>query len=289
VLAIIGVYVFILVGFLAKKFFKEIEAKTLVILSTYFFQPFLVLWGIMLVPLNKDLILSPIFYFIAIFVSLIFTYFTARILEDKKERIIASITALIANTGNIGVPVCYALFGDVGASVATLINLANMFFVYSFGIFFFAKGEYSFKNAIIKVAKIPIMWFGILALVLNYFHVTFPKEVMKILQMGAFASIVTQLVIFGIYIAEVKIREISLKLGVITMVNKFIIFPLVTFLVVKIAGLKPPFSKIVLLESLSPLAVTNVNLASLFNLYPRKVAFLIIVSSILYIFIFFLI
>jgi predicted permease len=285
---VLGIYLFILIGFIAKKnFFKELEAKTLVILSTYFLQPFLTLWGIMLIPLNKELILAPIVYLAIVFIALIFTYLISSKLE-KKEKIIASLTPLIANTGNLGIPLSFALFGKVGASVATLINLSNIFFIYSFGIFFFASGKYNFKDAFKKIIKIPVMWFGILALILNYYHIVFDKEIMKILEMGAFASIVTQLLIFGIYIAEIKIREVGFKLAFITTFNKFIVFPLIAFLVLKLFNFSENVYKTILLETLTPLAITNVNLAALFDLYPRKVAFLILLTTFLFLIVSFL-
>jgi predicted permease len=278
---VLGIYLFILIGFISKKSFSEIEAKTLVILSTYFLQPFLTLWGIMLIPLNKELILAPVVYLVIVFIALIFTYlFSAKL--EKKEKIIASLTPLIGNTGNLGIPLSYALFGEVGASVATLINLANIFFIYSFGIFFFASGKYNFKEAFKKIIKIPVIWVGILALTLNYFHITFDKETMKILQMGAFASIVTQLLIFGIYIAEIKIREVSFKLSFITTFNKFVVFPLIAFIILKFFNFSPNIYKTILLEVLTPLAITNVNLAALFDLYPRKVAFLILLTTFIF-------
>jgi hypothetical protein len=281
-LTVVGIYIFIVLGFFAKKKFNEIDGKTLVILSTYFLQPFLTLWGIMLIPINYDLIISPVAYLCAVFVSLVFTFALSFTLRDKKEKIIASLTPLIGNTGNLGIPLSYALFGNIGASIATMINLANIFFIYSFGIFFFASGKYSFKDAFFKIVKIPVMWFGIIALIINISGITFNKDIMKILQMGAFASIVVQLLIFGIYVAEIKTREISLKLGVITTINKFVIFPLVGFFVLKMFNLKPVFLKTVLLEIFTPLAVTNVNLSALFDLYPRKVALLVILTSVLF-------
>ena len=73
-ITVLGIYIFIVIGFFAKKIFKEIDGKTLVILSTYFLQPFLTLWGIMLVPINFDLILSPLVYLLAVFIALIFTF-----------------------------------------------------------------------------------------------------------------------------------------------------------------------------------------------------------------------
>ena len=280
-LGVVGIYIFIVLGFLAKKQFK-IDAKTLVILSTYYLQPFLTLWGIMLMPINKHLILAPAFYLVAVFVALPFTYFFSLSLKDKKDRIIATLTPLIGNTGNLGIPISYFLWGDFGAMIATLINLANIFFIYSFGIFFFAKGEYSFKDAFKKIIKIPVMWFGVLALILNLKGIYFDKEIMKVLEMGAFASIVTQLMIFGAYIAEIKVNVNDKMLILITIINKFFVFVLVGFIVLKLLGVNHKYFWPILLEISTPLAITNVNLAALFNLYPEKVSFLILLTSFLF-------
>ena len=287
-ITILGIYSFMLLGFLAKKSFKDIDSKSFVLLSTYFLQPFLTLWGIMLVPLNSNLVLSPLLYLLAVFVSLIFTYMLSISLKDKKERVIATLTPLIGNTGNLGIPLSYMLFGDLGASIATLINLANVFFIYSFGIFFFASGKYDFKNSFRKIIKIPIIWVGIIAILLNFFHIQFNNEVMKILQMGAFASMVIQLIIFGLYVADINLKEITLKLSFITSINKFIVFPLIGYIVLTLFNVDKLYFKAIMIEILTPLAVSNVNLAALFDLYPQKVSFLIILTSFLFIFIFFL-
>ncbi len=278
---IIGIYIFIILGFLAKKQFK-IDGKTLVILSTYYLQPFLTLWGIMLMPINKTLILAPFYYLIAVFIALIFTFLTSLFLKDKKDRIIATLTPLIGNTGNLGIPISYFFWGEMGAMIATLINLANIFFIYSFGIFFFAKGEYSFKEAFKKIIKIPVMWFGILALLLNLKGIHFSNDIMKILQMGAFSSIVVQLIIFGVYIADIKIKTDDKKLILITLFNKFIIFTFIGFVVLKFLGINAKYLWPILLEISTPLAVTNVNLTALFNFYPQKVSFLVLISSIIF-------
>ena len=278
---VIGIYIFIVLGFLAKKQFK-IEGKTLVILSTYYLQPFLTLWGIMLMPINKNLILAPVYYILIVFIALMLTYIFSLILKDKKDRIIASLTPLIGNTGNLGIPVSYFFWGDFGAMVATLINLANIFFIYSFGIFFFAKGEYSFREAFKKIIKIPVMWFGILALILNIKGVHFNADIMKILQMGAFASIVTQLLIFGVYIADIKVKTDDKALVFVTVINKFIVFTAVGFLVLTFLGVEKKYFYPILLEIATPLAISNVNLSALFNLYPAKVSFLVLVTSVLF-------
>ncbi len=278
---VIGIYIFIVLGFLAKKQFK-IDGKTLVILSTYYLQPFLTLWGIMLMPINKNLILAPIYYILIVFIALIFTYTFSLILKDKKDKIIATLTPLIGNTGNLGIPISYFFWGDFGAMIATLINLANIFFIYSFGIFFFAKGEYNFKDAFKKIIKIPVMWFGILALVLNLKGIHFSADIMKILQMGAFASIVTQLLIFGVYIADIKVKTDDKALVIVTIINKFVVFTLVGFIFLTLLGVDKKYFWPILFEIATPLAISNVNLSALFNLYPEKVSFLVLITSILF-------
>ena len=150
-LTVLGIYLFIVVGFFAKKIFKEIDGKTLVILSTYFLQPFLTLWGIMLIPINYDLIISPLVYLLSVFVAFAFTSVVALFLRDKKERIIASLTPLIGNTGNLGIPLSYALFGDIGASIATMINLANIFLYILSGFFSLQKGNILLKRRLKKL------------------------------------------------------------------------------------------------------------------------------------------
>ncbi len=284
---VIGIYIFIVLGFLAKKQFK-IDGKTLVILSTYYLQPFLTLWGIMLMPINKNLILAPVYYILIVFIALIFTFIFSLILKDKKDRIIATLTPLIGNTGNLGIPISYFFWGDFGAMVATLINLANIFFIYSFGIFFFAKGEYSFKDSFKKIIKIPVMWFGILALIFNLKGIYFSPEIMKILQMGAFASIVTQLLIFGVYIADIKVKTDDKPLIFVTIINKFIVFTAVGFIVLTLLGVDKKYFYPILLEIATPLAISNVNLSALFNLYPEKVSFLVLLTSVLFLGIIFL-
>jgi len=280
-LGVIGIYVFIVLGFLAKRQFN-IDNKTLVILSTYYLQPFLTLWGIMLMPINQNLILAPIYYLLAVFVALVFTFLISLTLKDKKDRIIATLTPLIGNTGNLGIPVSYFFWGEIGAVIATLINLANIFFIYSFGIFFFAKGEYSFKEAFKKIIKIPIIWFGILALFLNVKGIHFDESVMKVLQMGAFASIVVQLLIFGAYISDIKFKSDDKKLILVTNFNKFIVFTFIGYVVLKFLGVEKRYFYPILLEIATPLAVSNVNLAALFNLYPEKVAFLVLITSLIF-------
>jgi len=278
-IAVISIYFFIIIGFIAKKTFKELNEKSFVIISVYFLQPFLTLWGLTLKPINFESFLAPVYYLAIIFISLIFTYSLSKFL-DKKDRSIATITALIGNTGNLGIPLSYALWGSDGAFWATLLNLTNMFFIYIFGIFFYA-GRFSLENTK-KILKIPVVYVGIIALVINYLKIDL-STISQMLQMGAYSSMTIQLIIFGIYTANIKIKKIPLKLSTIITFEKFILVPIVGYLFLSLFKIDPLMMKVILLEISVPIAVNNVNLAALFDNQPEIVAWLIILSSILFI------
>ena len=278
-ISIISIYFFIIIGFIAKKIFSEINEKSFVIISVYFLQPFLTLWGLTLKPINFEAFFTPFLYLGIIFISLIFTFVLAKSL-DKKDRNIATITALIGNTGNLGIPLSFALWGSDGAFWATILNLTNMFFIYMFGIFFYA-GKFNLQNSK-KIFKIPIIYVAILALMLNYFHIDL-SSISQMLQMGAYSSMVIQLIIFGIYTANIKIKKIPIKLSTIITFEKFILIPIIGYLFLSFFNIDEVIKKVLILEISVPIAVNNVNLAALFDNQPEVVAWLIILTSILFI------
>jgi predicted permease len=280
-ITVIGIYLFIVIGFIAKKKFPEIHEKSFVIMSVYFLQPFLTLWGLMLKPINLSTTNAPLSYLSVIFISFIFTFTLAKLFFKGKNQNIVTITSLVGNTGNLGIPLSLALFGSEGAFWATIINISNVLFIYSFAIFFYA-GKFNIENAK-RIFKIPIIWVGILAVILNSNGVVFNSDVMKILQMGAFSSMVIQLIIFGIYTANIKIHKIDKKLSLAIVFEKFIILPIVGSIFLHFLGLNSLLSKVVLLEVMVPIAVSNVNLAALFDTEPEEVAWLVILTSILFI------
>jgi len=278
-IAVISIYFFILIGFIAKKIFSELNEKSFVIISVYFLQPFLTLWGLTIKPIDFNALKAPIIYLTIIFTSLIFTYLLSKTLSYK-DRSIATITALIGNTGNLGIPLSFALWGEIGAFYATLLNLTNMFFIYMFGIFFYA-GKFNIENAK-KIFKIPIIYVAAIALFLNYMHINL-SSISQMLQMGAYSSMVIQLIIFGIYTANIKIKKIPLKLSIIISFEKFILIPIIGYIILNFLNIDNTLAKIILLEISVPIAVNNVNLAALFDNQPEIIAWLIILSSILFI------
>jgi len=283
---ITSIYLFICIGYALKKIFThDINEKTLILLSVYFLQPILTFWGLTRVSINNDLLYLPLVYLLVIISVLIFLLLVAKyIFEDKQEQSIFIVSSLIGNTGNLSIPLGIALFGESSVPYTSMINIANIFFIYTIGIFFYAKSSFSLKESLISMVKIPILWFALIALLFNYFSISIDPQINLVLEMGAYAAIVIQLIILGIYLSKVKLREHDYKLSLSISFVKLVFLPAVGIVFALYSDLDNQIAVILLISLFAPLAVTNVNIAALYNCKPSSVAGAILMSSFLFLF-----
>ena len=283
-LSLLGIYLFIAVGFGAKWTFKEkIDDRTITLLSVYFLQIFLTFWGLLKRPIDTNLLLAPSVYLAITLIALLLMIPLSQLLfKEPKERSIATVAALIGNTGNLGIPLGIALFGEVCVPYLTLINLVNVFVVYTIGVFYYSRGEFSVRDSLMNIVKLPVLWaaMGAIALNLGGYH---PSEAIdKTLMMGAYASMTMQLVLFGIYLYGIKLGELNARLSIWISGTKFIFIPLLAWIALGQIDMESTVKGMIFLELIVPLAVANVNLASLYNCSPRTVTIQVFVTSVLF-------
>ncbi|WNL30891.1 AEC family transporter [Aliarcobacter cryaerophilus] len=286
ILSVLPIYFFIFLGFIAKKNLKtQIDEKTLVLLSLYFLQPIMIFWGLTKEPINYEFVLSPIFFLICMGSTLLLMLLYSKFLfYSKTDENIFLATALIGNTGNLGIPLGIALFGVESVPYTSIINIANIFFMYTISIYFFARDKFNFKESIKSIFKIPVIWFAIFALAFNYFEFKIPKEFDFALQMGAYTSLTLQLIIFGTYLYSVKVKTIPWKLSLQISFAKHILLPIIGIIVVvNFTNFNPMIASILVMELMMPLAVNNVNFSVVYNTKPTDVAATILISSAIFI------
>ena len=284
-LSIIFVYVFILLGYMAKRIFKEeINTKTLTLMSVYFLQPFVTIWGFSTAKLHSEHIYVPLLYLAIIFILLIPTVILGKLLfADKKNRAIFSIAGFVGNTGNIGIPLGIALFGEQSVIYTTLINIANVFVVYIIGVYIYSRGSFSIKDSLFNIVKIPIIPASVVAILINVYDIPLSPQIEEFLKMGAYAGIVLQLFLLGTFLQGIRIQELAPKLFVGTISQKFIIIPLASAFILSFTELSLFVQGIIFMEMMTPLAIANINLASLYDCKPKEVTSLILVSTLLFI------
>jgi len=284
-LSILFVYVFILLGYVAKRIFKEeMNTKTLTLMSVYFLQPFVTVWGFSTAKLHVEHVYVPLLYLAIILSLLVPSILIARLIfKNIKDRAIFSIAGFVGNTGNIGIPLGISLFGESSVIYTTLINIANVFVVYIIGVYFYSRGSFSIKDSLFNIVKIPIIPASFIAILININDIQLTHEIKEFLKMGAYAGIVLQLFLLGTFLQGIRIRELHPKLFIGTISQKFILIPLATALILSFTDLSLFVQGIILMEMMVPLAVANINLASLYDCKPKDVTALILLSTLLFI------
>ena len=283
--SILFVYIFIVLGYLGKRIFKEeMSERTLTLFSVYFLQPFVTVWGFSTAKLHSEHIFIPLLYLGIILLLLLPTAFAARkLFPDRKERAIFSIAGFVGNTGNIGIPLGLALFGEESVIYATLINIANVFVVYGLGVYIYSRGSLSIRQSLLNILKIPIIPASAIAILINIYDIPLSDQIREFFKMGAYGGIVLQLFLLGTFLYGLKIHEIGTKLLIGTLSQKFILVPLFAMLILHLTDLPLFVQAIIVMEMMTPLAVANINLSSLYDCRPRDVATLILLSTLLFI------
>ncbi len=284
-LSIIFVYVFILLGYMAKRIFKEdMSTKTLTLMSLYFLQPFVSIWGFSTAKLHSEHLYVPLIYLAIILVLLIPTILIAKMLfSDPKERAIFSIAGFVGNTGNIGIPLGIALLGEQSVIYTTLINISNVFVVYIIGVYIYSRGSFSIKDSLFNIVKIPIIPASLVAILINIYDISLGAQIEEFLKMGAYAGIVLQLFLLGTFLQGIRIKELRLKLFIGAISQKFILIPLASAFILSFTNLPLFVQGVIFMEMMVPLAIANINLASLYDCKPKDVTSLILLSTLLFI------
>lgn len=283
-MSILFVYLFILLGYMAKRIFQEeMNTKTLTLMSVYFLQPFVTVWGFSTAKLHSEHLYVPLFYLAIILALLLPTILIGKMLfSDPKESAIFSIAGFVGNTGNIGIPLGIALFGEASVIYTTLINIANVFVVYIIGVYIYSRGSFSIRDSLFNIVKIPIIPASVVAIVINLYDVPLSSQLQEFFKMGAYTGIVLQLFLLGTFLQGIRIKELHPKLFIGTISQKFIIVPLATAILLSFTNLPLFVQGVIFMEMMVPLAIANINLASLYNCRPKDVTSLILLSTLLF-------
>jgi predicted permease len=283
-LSIGGIYLFIALGYMGKRHFGDrLDQKSLVLVSIYLLQPMLIFWGLTGSRIDGSAAEAALYFLLLSLLLLGISWAMAGVLfEDMKERSVATVASVVGNTGNLGIPLGIALFGEGSILYTSLINLVNVFIVYTVGVYFYSRGENSVADSFRNIFRLPAIWFGIFAITFNLSGAEVPHALKMPLGMGAYATMVLQLMIFGIYLATVKSHEIPARLFAFIGLFKFIFIPLFLYLLFGFISTDRMLFDTLMLEMIVPMAVMNVNLAALYDSLPSQVAFLTFATSVIF-------
>ncbi len=283
-LKLIPLYFMILLGYLAAKGLKA-QKETIAKLLIYIIIPIVIFYGAFTAEINfASLSLPFLFFTLACLMSLLFYGIGTLIYKQDSTKNILAFTSGTGNTGYFGLPVIYAVLGEQAFSLATLCILGFNLYDNTLGFYLIAKGNYTAKDSLEKVIKLPIVYAFSLGILLNLFSVNLGD--IAITTIGHFKGAYTLLgmMIIGMGLATVRLQHLDLKFISLTFLAKFIIWPLVIagviFLDQSVLHLYgTSIYHVMTIMAIVPLAANTVAFATELNVHPDKAALAVLLST----------
>jgi predicted permease len=266
-------YILVAIGFAWKKFVSpDLNERHLSQLMMYFLAPGLVFWGFSAAPITASVFMTAFYYTLVCISALMVTLLLSALLGyGPRKRAILTMNNVLLNTGNLGIPIGLAFFGTASLPYTTATNMVAVILSYTVGVYFYSRGAFTVKESFFNIIKLPVLWMGALAIILNVNQVLFPTNFLDFLEIWGHMTIGFQLITLGVFFATYLTRVTDKKMFRSSLSTKFILLPILALGLINIFSLEGLTAQVLFLQSLMPAAVNNLNLASLYKCKPDKV------------------
>lgn len=199
---------------------------------------------------------------------------------------VAAFAAGNANSGYFAIPVGLALFGEQALPYIVLIGFGFLIFENTLGVFMMALGNYSARDAAVRVLKLPTVYAFLLGLCASALGVSFTPQVADFFLMIRHTYSVLGMMLLGLGLAAITNLKLDYRFLGATLAAKHLVWPCVTVAVlwieVHLAGILAPHEReIVLYMSVLPLAANTVAWATVLKAEPEKASAAVFLSTLL--------
>jgi predicted permease len=223
------IYVIIFLGYFSGKIFKlDINAFSKVLI--YFILPYVIFNGILNLDLEFSYLALPVlFYFICTGIALFGLYISGLFYEKKDpNRNIIAFGGGYGNYGFYAIPTAIAVFGKEIEPLLIFITIGFQLFQDTIGFFILSKGNFTTRQSIIKVLKLPGVYAFTLGFLLNIFELnSFAQSQVMLDLADIFRNSLIFLGMFVTGLAASKVPKFRFNLKFISLIFllKFVIWP----------------------------------------------------------------
>jgi predicted permease len=269
------------IGFLLQKY-SQVDVRTLSKIIFYIFTPTLVFTSLTESPLQQSEILLMVAYTVAVSLTIgLIALLACLILKlDRQLTSAVMITVMFTNAGNYGISLNLFAFGEEAMTYAALYFSINAVLLYTIGILIASLGRATFREAILRLFKIPMLYALVLAIIYNTTSVSLPIYLDRAINLLSQAAIPSMIVLLGMQLQRVRWRE---NAGALTAANllRLIASPFIAIIFSLIFGLKGAARQAGIVEPSMPSAVTNAVIATEFDVMPSFVTTIVTTTTLL--------
>lgn len=260
-------------------------AGNIAILQIYLVAPIVVFTNVMNLNPTKTLAVSGVLMFLICCAVSCAVYFLTRHRKDGTGPVLAQ-SAGTGNTGYLGVPVAIAIFTDQILPAYLLIMVATVIYESTLGYYFIARGKFSPRQALLKLARLPMVYAAALGLLFAINHWDIPQTWQNAARDFRGFYVISGALIIGISLAQVKKWRFDAPFFGTILGVKFILWPLAALAALWLESqffdaIPQEHRSIILLMSLLPLAANTAAFAALFDIHPDKAATAVAASTLI--------
>ncbi|MCI0553198.1 MAG: AEC family transporter [Anaerolineae bacterium] len=199
-----------------------------------------------------------------------------------ERRILMSvlITTMFGNTGNYGLPVVSFAFGEEALKYAGLYFVTTSVLFNTVGILIASLGHMNFREAMVGLLKVPIVYGVTLAAIINILNIEIPAPLARTIDLAASGSIPLMIVLLGIELARVQwsnsLRGVGLSVSL-----RLLAAPLVALLLSLPFGLQGEVRQAGVIQASMPAAVNTTILAAEYQLDSSLVTAIVFIGTLL--------
>ena len=284
-LKIFPLYLNVILGYVAAKSL-QVQRESIATLLIYILGPIVVFSATLSVKINFAIAMIPIFlYIFCSLIAFLALFIWGKSWNNPTGNILA-FSAGTGNTGYFGIPLAVIFFPPALADIFIFAVLASLLYESTTGFYVTAKGNFTVKESLIKISKLPILYAFFLGLCLNIIGLEIPETLSAYTSQFKGAYGILGMMMLGMGLIGLKGNEDNWdkKFITITFIIKFIFWPLAMLFFIYIDKtflqiLNNDLYKVLFLFSIVPLAGNSVTLAVLLNAKPEKTALTVFLST----------
>jgi predicted permease len=278
-------YFIIILGWVASKYLNVVK-ESIGKLLIYIISPAIVLYGTYIADVTlMNLSLPLLFFCITSFIALIFLQVGTYFYGDDSSKNILAFASGNGNTGYLGLPIILMILGDGVFSSAVLCILGFTLYENTVGFIILAKGNYTFKQALHKVARLPTVYAFAFGLLFNIIGIDLGDFAHSIAVPFKGAYTLLGMMLVGMGLAEMTNFKLDMKFISISFIAKFLFWPILVYSIIFIDQqtfkfYTPELGKVFMILSVVPLAANTVAWATVLKVHPDKAALAVLLSTI---------
>nr|WP_174506455.1 AEC family transporter [Acinetobacter sp. Marseille-Q1620] len=265
--------------FLGKKL--SLSSKDISALLVYVIAPLVIFYAIVQSPADWTFLKYSLAAFsLATLMALVGMLFAKLFFRDSRVNLFG-FAAGTGNTGYFALPLVLAIFDQQQIAIAIFIIIGVTLYEFTVGYFITANGALSYKESLLKVVKMPIIYAAALGMLCKYLGIQFGDILLSFLTNFKGAYSVLGMMTIGITISQFAKLDMDWLFSCLAIAWKHFIYPVVALtLFIFIIPVDQKTLQVIALMAATPMAGNVVIIANNLGLHPEKAATSVMLSTV---------